>query len=42
MEHLIKSDADQLFESAVIEFMKIHKHLTVRQCISLYVKKIKD
>lgn len=38
METFEQVDYNEGMESEVIEFMKNHRHLTVRECIRLYVK----
>jgi hypothetical protein len=42
MEALPKTDPNASMESEVIEFMKSHRHLTVRDSIALYTKQLKD
>lgn len=39
---LFKEEESLNWESEVIEFMREHRNLTVRECIVLYVKTLKD
>ena len=39
---IFKEEESLNWESEVIGFMKEHRHLTVRECIILYVKTLKD